>query len=112
MILALLVVLAAPADWVPAHWRWLETKTLELLSGTPVNCLLIDWKPDQKGQAAAFNAAAGDRGIATLAVIRPGGDPVEAARNAMSASWPAWCSRAIFRMEQPRKLAGLRDRCR
>src|SRR5437899_1371727 len=85
MLLALLVVLAAPSDWVPARWRWLETKTLELLSGTPVNCLLIDWKPDQKGQAAAFSAAAAERGIVTLAVIRPGGDAVEAARNAMSA---------------------------
>ena len=85
MLLALLVVLAAPSDWVPARWQWLETKTLELLSGTPINCLLIDWKPDQKGKAAAFSAAAAERGIATLAVIRPGGDVVEAARNAMSA---------------------------
>ena len=87
MLLALLVVLAAPSDWVPARWQWLETKTLELLSGTPVNCLLIDWKSNQKGPAAAFSAAAKDRGIATLAVIRPGVDSLDAARNAVSAKF-------------------------
>ncbi|HYM10210.1 MAG TPA: hypothetical protein VEU62_05745, partial [Bryobacterales bacterium] len=61
MLLALLLTLAAPADWVPARWRWLETKTLELLSGTPVNCLLIDWNSPPKAQAAAFAGAAAER---------------------------------------------------
>jgi hypothetical protein len=85
MLFALLLALAAPPDWVPARWHWLETKTLELLAGTPVNCLLIDWDSRQKAQAAIFAGAAAERGIATLAVIRPGGDPAEPARDAIRA---------------------------
>ena len=85
MLLALLLTLAAPTDWVPARWHWLETKTLDLLAGTPVNCLLLDWDSQQKAQAAVFAGAAAERGIATLAVIRPGGDPAEPARDAIRA---------------------------
>ena len=85
MFLALLLTLSLPTDWVPARWHWLETKTLELISGTPVNCLLVDGDPRQKTQAAAFAGAAAERGIATLAVIRPGGDPAEPARDAIRA---------------------------
>src|ERR1700694_2811299 len=85
MLLALLLTLAAPPDWVPARWRWLETKTLDLLTGTPVNCLLIDWNAQQKVEAAKFAAAAAHRGIATLAVIHPGGDAGEPARDAVRA---------------------------
>jgi hypothetical protein len=107
MLLALLVVLASPSDWVPARWRWLETKTLELLTGTPVNCLLIEWKPDQKGPAAAFSAAAADRGIETLAVIRPGGDAVEAARNAMSAKLAGVVLEGDFPTGTAEKVSGV-----
>jgi len=85
MLLAFFLTLAAPSDWVPARWRWLETKTLELLRGTPVNCLLIDWDSQQKAQAAVFASAAAQQGVATLAVIRPGGDPSEPARDAIRA---------------------------
>src|SRR4026207_639932 len=84
MSLPLLLPLAAPSDWVPARWHWLEAKTLELLSGSPVNCLLVDWNAQQKAQAQAFAAAAGERGMAPLAVIRPGDNVVEAARGAIS----------------------------
>jgi hypothetical protein len=85
MLLAFLLTLAAPPDWVPARWRWLEPKTLELLKGTPVNCLLIDWDSQQRKQAAVFASAASAQGMATLAVIRPGGDPAEPARDAVRA---------------------------
>ena len=85
MLLALLLTLAAPPDWVPARWRWLETKTLEWLKGTPVNCLLVDWDSQQKVQAAVFASAAAEQGVATLAVIHPGGDPSEPARDAVRA---------------------------
>ena len=85
MLLALFLTLAVPTDWVPARWQWLETKTLELLKGTPVNCLLIDWDSRQRVQAAVFAGAAAEQGIATLAVIRPGGDPSEPARDAIRA---------------------------
>src|SRR5690349_2669112 len=85
MLFALLLTLAVPSDWVPARWHWLETKTLELLSGSPVNCLLVEWNESQKPQATAFATAAAGRGIATLAVIHPGGDPAESAREAIGA---------------------------
>ena len=85
MLLALFLTLAAPPDWVPARWRWLETKTLEWLQGTPVNCLLVDWDSQQKTQAAVFASAAAEQGVATLAVIHPGGDPSEPARDAIRA---------------------------
>ena len=41
MLLAL-IVLAAMPDWVPARWHSTDPKSLELLSGTPINCLLLD----------------------------------------------------------------------
>src|SRR5205809_203075 len=51
-----------PADWVPVRWPWSDTQSLDLLTGTPVNCLLLTrTTPD-------FVAAAAARGIATLAV--------------------------------------------
>src|SRR5205085_114509 len=83
MLFAFLLTLAASPDWVPARWHWLETKTLELLSGTPVNCLLIEWNGQQQAEASKFAGAAAERGIATLAVIRPSGDPSEPAREAL-----------------------------
>lgn len=68
-----------PADWVPVRWPWQDTGSLELLHGTPVNCLLL------KSYPADFVAAASGRGLATLAVLSPGGDVVAAARQAMAA---------------------------
>jgi hypothetical protein len=68
-----------PADWVPVRWPWQDAKSLELLSGTPVNCLLLKTYP------AEFVAAATGRGLVTLAVLSPGGDTVAAARQALAA---------------------------
>jgi len=78
-LLGMLPVLCAatpkPADWVPARWPWTDERSLELLSGTPINCLLL------RHANAAFTAAAAARGIVTLAVVTPGED----ARAALSA---------------------------
>jgi hypothetical protein len=30
-----------PAAWVPIRWPWADAQSLELLSGTAVNCLLL-----------------------------------------------------------------------
>jgi hypothetical protein len=68
-----------PADWVPVRWPWQDAKSLELLSGTPVNCLLL------KSYPAEFVAAAAGRDVVTLAVISPGGDTVTTARKALAA---------------------------
>src|SRR5205823_13973226 len=68
-----------PADWVPVRWPWTDIQSLELLTGTPMNCLLLKSYPE------AFVAAAADRGAVTLAVLTPGGDTVAAARGALRA---------------------------
>ena len=68
-----------PSDWVPVRWPWQDTQSLELLSGTPVNCLLLQSYP------AALVAAASGRGVVTLAVLTPGGDTLALARKALAA---------------------------
>ena len=55
-----------PADWVPVRWPWTDAKSLDLLNGTPVNCLLLT-RPSPE-----FIAAAAARGVVTLAVVAPG----------------------------------------
>jgi hypothetical protein len=60
---------AKPADWVPARWPWADAASLELLDGSPVNCLLV------KSPSAEFLAAAKARGVAAL-VMRTDADGV------------------------------------
>jgi hypothetical protein len=76
---ALCASVPAPADWVPARWQWSDAKSLDLLAGSPVNCLLL------KNYPAEFIAATSNRNLVTLAVIAPGGDAVGAARKALDA---------------------------
>ncbi len=78
MLPALLLTIAL-ADWVPARWIDRDPKSLELLKETPINCLLLE--RDQWSAALAEQAAS--QGIVMLGVIRSGGDPVEAARDAL-----------------------------
>src|SRR5215813_9666605 len=85
MLFAMLLALAAPADWIPARWNWTDPATLDLLEGTPINCLLVKWDPAQSQAISAFATRAADRKVVTLAVIGPKPDPVEAARQAMRA---------------------------
>ncbi len=68
-----------PADWVPARWPWTDAQSLELLSGGPVNCLLL------KSYRADFAAAAAERGVVTLALLTPGSDIADSARRALAA---------------------------
>ena len=63
-----LMLLAALADWVPARWHSTDPRLLDLLSGTPVNCLLLE-KPYC---APEFQREAARRGVAVLAVLHPG----------------------------------------
>jgi hypothetical protein len=57
-----------PGAWVPVRWPWADARSLELLTGTPVNCLLL------KSYTPEFVAAAQARGVVVLAVVAPGGD--------------------------------------
>ncbi len=78
MIFALLLIAAAP-DWVPVRWPSSEPKSLELLAGTPVNCVLLEhdnWNPP------LLQRAAKDK-IATVAVLHPEATPIEYAREAV-----------------------------
>lgn len=68
-----------PSAWVPARWNGADPKSLDLLSGTPINCVLASsFTPEFLARAAA-------RGVAALAVLQPGGDPADAARKAVRA---------------------------
>jgi hypothetical protein len=77
----LLASIAPPSAWVPARWNGADAKSLDLLSGTPVNCLLLN------SYTAEFVAGAAAHGIATLAVLKPGADPADPARKAIRAGF-------------------------
>lgn len=69
----------SPADWVPARWQWSEAASLDLLAGSPINCLLL------RNYSPELVARASERGVVTLAVLTPGGDAAAQARQALSA---------------------------
>jgi hypothetical protein len=77
MLLALLLAVSL-TDWVPARWISNDPKSLELLAGTPVNCLLLE----QPQWSEAFARQAAKQGIATLGVIRSETAAVDLARQA------------------------------
>ncbi|HWR51034.1 MAG TPA: hypothetical protein VN428_08000 [Bryobacteraceae bacterium] len=63
--IALGVVVGA---WVPARWNTPDPKSLDLIQGTPFNCLLVDrphWRAELSDRAA-------EAGIQVLGVVRPG----------------------------------------
>ncbi len=63
-----------PADWVPVRWPWTDARSLDLLAGSPVNCLLLE------NYTTDFAAAAAARGLVTLAVLGPSADAGAAAK--------------------------------
>src|SRR4051812_43392830 len=52
------------AQWVPARWNSTDPASLDLLAGTPINCLVL------RRAEPAFIKAAAARGIATLAILQ------------------------------------------
>src|SRR5436190_18465050 len=73
MLVALILAAALP-DLVPAHWFSPDPKSLDLLQGTPINCILVDRPHWSKALAADANR----RGLTPLAVLRPGDSPEQA----------------------------------
>jgi hypothetical protein len=67
MLFALLL-LAGLTDWVPMRWISADPKSLDLLKGTPINCVMLD----QQDISPQFIKAAADAGVSTLGVIHPG----------------------------------------
>src|ERR1039457_5559741 len=57
-----------PSAWVPVRWPWADARSLELLTGTPVNCLLL------QSPAPELVAAAQARGVVALGVATPRGE--------------------------------------
>ncbi len=87
MVFPLLLALAVPADLVPARWTWSDTQSLALLKETPINCLLVDFDPGRAEAWSAFAAKAKDNGVEILAVLTPGPDVVNAAKQAAGAKF-------------------------
>ena len=102
MLLFLLLLAAAP-DWVPARWHSTDPKSIELLAGTPVNCLLLD----EAQWDAGFLREAKQHGVATLGILHPGGDLAAAAGRAASLHMSGIVLEGDFDEASAR---GLRDR--
>jgi hypothetical protein len=91
-MLTALLLLASVADWIPMRWGSADPASLELLKGTPVNCLLIE-KPHW---SEPLIAAAASKEIVTLAVVRPSGDALEAAQKAAALKFNAVLLQGTF----------------
>ena len=79
MLFAVALV-ATLADWVPVRWTSADPKSLELLEGTPVNCVLLE----RAQWAEPLIAMAASKGIVTLGVVHPAPDALDATRLAMT----------------------------
>jgi hypothetical protein len=80
MLFALLL-LAGLTDWVPMRWISPDPKSLELLKGTPINCVLLD----QHDISPQFIKAAAEAGVSTLGVVHPSEKATEEVRQAIDA---------------------------
>src|ERR1017187_9099738 len=107
-----------PGSWTPARWQggplevfrraqakdlpadaaardaianWYDGASLNLLDGSPVNCLLVTWSAGadaelerrQRQLVKAYAVEAHKRDIAVLGLVYPGSDPSKAAAAAM-----------------------------
>jgi len=105
-LLTPVALLADPDGWIPARWTggplevarggsgamagWYDAATLDLLEGSPINCLLVTWsagaadaiEAQQRRLVQAYVAAARRRGIVVLGLVYPGADPAKFVRDA------------------------------
>lgn len=75
-----LAFLATMADWVPIRWTSADPKSLELLQGTPVNCVLLE----KAYWSEPLVTAAANQGVVTLALLHPEGDAMAQAQKAIA----------------------------
>lgn len=102
-----------PAGWIPVRWQggplevrrrggvapseitrdWYDSRTLDFLDNTPINCLLVTWstgaeaalEAGQRKLVTSYARAAHRRGIAVLGLLYPGADPGPASASARKA---------------------------
>lgn len=82
MYLAILVLFASLPNWLPMRWRSIQPQSLDLLAGTPVNCILLEesaWNPE-------FLREAAKRRVATLAVLHSDANLMRRTRRAAAFS--------------------------
>lgn len=75
---AALLFVASMAEWVPARWPSGDPATLDHLSNSRINCLLLE----QKHWSTPFITKAASMQIALLGVVHPGGDTAQSLRTA------------------------------
>ncbi len=61
-----------PAEWVPMRWPWSDAQSLDLLTKSPINTLLLP-------PSSPLAATAAERGLNAMLVVRSGADPLAAA---------------------------------
>lgn len=99
MFLALLLA-ASLADWTPARWNTDDPKSLELIQGTPINCLLLEeaqWSREFIGKAA-------EAGIVTLGLVHPAPSAGDNARRAIESGLHGVVLEGDFQPDQARQI--------
>jgi len=100
MLFAFLLA-ASVADWVPVHWPSGDVKSLELLKGTAVNCVLIE----QAAWSKEFADAASKQGVDVLGVLKPSKDALDQARKAKDMGLSGVSLEGDFDASVPKALA-------
>jgi hypothetical protein len=73
----------APADWIPMRWEMASQLSLDILQGTPVNCLLIPWNGSEAGGRDRLVSQIHTRKIAVLALLALGDSGVTQTKDAL-----------------------------
>lgn len=84
MLFALLLLAVQPQDLVPMRWMSGDPKSLDLLKGTPINCILVE----RSNWTRPLLKAAADAKIEVFGIIRPAPDALETAQQASALSIP------------------------
>ncbi len=104
MFLALLLA-ASLSEWIPVRWPSGDPATLELLAGTPVNCLLVE----RQHWSASLSAKAAGQNVQLLGSVRPKEDIAAAIHTAREQGMHGVVLEGDFAAAQSdaaRKLAG------
>lgn len=85
------------SDWIPFLWpdEWQDSALLDLLKGTPINCLILKWAdPAGQQQLKPVVGRARAAGLALVALVGTGADRSAAVASAQAAGFSAVASDA------------------